>query len=138
MKNNFFKNKYGIDRLSTFLILIGLLALLSRITRPLTLIFIVCALWRANSKNFQARKHESEIFEGLLNNINMWIDNIFKKGGLKNIKSQSRKIFNNLKDRNKYSVTTCPSCAQKLRLPKHKGNIIVKCTNCHTEFKFRT
>ena len=138
MKNNFFKNKYGIDRLSTFILLIGLLALLSSTTRPLSLILIVCALWRANSKNFIARKRESTIFEGLLNRINMWLDNIFKKGGFKNIRSQIKKSFKNLKDRNKYSVTTCPKCAQKLRLPKNKGNIIVKCTNCQNEFKFRT
>jgi hypothetical protein len=138
MKNNFFKNKYGMDRLSIFIVLISLLTLLNRNTIGIGIVLIVCAIWRANSKNFTARKRESMIFENYLSKINVWLDGIFKKEGFANIKNRIIGFFKNQKERNKYTVTTCPSCAQKLRLPKNKGNIIVKCTNCHNEFKFRT
>jgi ribosomal protein L37AE/L43A len=32
----------------------------------------------------------------------------------------------------------CPDCKTKLRVPKHKGKIIITCPKCKTEFKRKT
>lgn len=35
----------------------------------------------------------------------------------------------------RYKIFKCPSCSQKLRVPRGRGNIIVKCKRCGIEFK---
>lgn len=37
-----------------------------------------------------------------------------------------------------YKVEKCPHCGQRTRIPKKKGKIRVKCSNCGKEFETRT
>jgi glutaredoxin 3 len=37
-----------------------------------------------------------------------------------------------------YTVTNCPKCPSRLRIPKGKGTLTVTCPNCSAEFKTKT
>ena len=38
-------------------------------------------------------------------------------------------------ERNYYAYFKCPGCGQKMRAPRGRGTIKVKCHGCHTEFQ---
>ena len=40
-----------------------------------------------------------------------------------------------LEQRKVYHIYRCPSCRQKIRVPRGKGYIIVSCPKCRTEFR---
>ncbi len=48
------------------------------------------------------------------------------------------KLQKNIKQWKHYKIISCPSCQQKLRLPRKQGNIVVTCPKCSQEFKMRT
>lgn len=37
-----------------------------------------------------------------------------------------------------YKVEKCPYCQQKMRIPKGKGKVRVKCSNCGKKFEIMT
>jgi len=37
-----------------------------------------------------------------------------------------------------YKVEKCPHCGQKMRIPKGKGKLRVKCSNCENKFEIKT
>ncbi len=126
--NNFFRkyfrDSYGFDKLSQYLALIGLLFTLSRRSSSviLGLVFVGFSLWRAISKNKYKRYQELAGFNNLLSIIG--------------IKFNKYKI--QASDALKFKVLKCPNCSQKLRVPRRKGNIMVKCKKCQMEFKARS
>ncbi|MDT8717229.1 hypothetical protein IAI10_11225 [Clostridium sp. 19966] len=62
---------------------------------------------------------------------------------LKNSFNEASKSLNNvlgnyknkLENGLKYKIFTCPSCSQKLRVPRGRGNIVIRCKRCGIEFK---
>ena len=32
----------------------------------------------------------------------------------------------------------CPKCGQRVRVPRHKGKLLVSCPKCHTKFDARS
>ena len=120
----FMSGRYGVDELSRFLL--GVTAILcilgiflrSSILNGLVCLAIILIYFRMFSRNFSKRNQENERYMTYQNKVT----GFFKKQ--KNLFEQ-RKI---------YHIYTCPSCKQKIRIPKGKGKIQVTCPKCHTQF----
>ena len=124
----FMQGRYGIDQLSKFLLITGLaVVLLSAFfgepaVSMLLYIFgwgvVIYCYFRIFSRNVQKRYAENQAYLMKTYKIRNWFQN------QKNI-WQQRKV---------YHIYTCPSCKQKIRIPKGKGKIEVRCTKCGTTF----
>lgn len=121
---NTFKNSYGLDNLSKYLLLVGVLFLLNRniITLVVGIILIGYAAWRVISKNKYKRNQELQSFNRVLIIISQRFYRIKYK-------------FNEFR---KYKVFKCPECSQKLRVPRKKGKVTINCKKCGKQFKAKT
>ncbi|WP_040214094.1 hypothetical protein [Clostridium polynesiense] len=134
-----FKGRYGFDKLSTIILLIGVLLLLWRGTIAFGIIAIGFAFWRAYSKDIFTRKSELYKFEG-------WISRSFKGGQGNGGSGSFRETFRYYKEqaekyiyqKKNYKIVKCEKCGQKLRLPRGKGKITATCRRCGYEFKMKT
>ncbi len=134
---------YGFDLLSIFLIFLGTFLNLNKYTRYLNILLMIVILLRAFSKNINKRSSENYKFIYFINTkllknsrrkIPYNIPNTSFKGltwGIDRLKYS----FNQFKN---FKIVKCPSCQQKLRLPRGQKKIIVTCRKCGTEFKMRT
>jgi predicted RNA-binding Zn-ribbon protein involved in translation (DUF1610 family) len=116
MFRRFFIGRNGPDQLSLVIMLLA--AIISFI--PWRYIWIVSAvlfavvLWRMLSRNVEQRRKENLAFMNLVNKIRTWY---YKTKA----KSAQRKL---------YKVFKCPQCGQKLRVPRGKGKVSIKCSKC--------
>lgn len=114
-----FRDSYGLDKLSKYLIFLGVILGTNRYTAILGLGIIVVAVWRIFSKNKFKRSQEDALFE-------------------KNLLLLKQKLFRSttqVRESRKYKIFSCPNCAQKLRVPRKKGKLLITCKKCGTEFK---
>ncbi len=121
----FMQGRYGVDELSRFLTASGLILIIANLFfRSILLSYVVLAVlaycyYRMFSRNYSRRYAENQKFLSWRNRI--------KSGPARWKKEmQQRKI---------YHIYRCPSCRQKIRVPRGKGNIIVTCPKCRTEFR---
>ena len=75
------------------------------------LALIVYGWWRMLSRDVAARARENERFMGRLGP---------------------------LRERRSHKVLTCPRCGQRLRVPRGKGKVRVRCRRCGTTFEGRS
>lgn len=125
---NWFRNmmygRYGYDQLTLALLIASFgLSLIGRMTGATVLYYLSWApmgwAWvRFFSRNVSARANENQKFLGAWSGIKGWFTG--KRGEL-----QARKV---------YRFFTCPTCHQKLRVPKGKGRVSIRCPKCGTEF----
>ncbi len=131
--DRFMQGRYGVDNLSKFtliasLVLVVLSAVLGRI-RILSSIFdilgiagIVITYYRMLSRDYNRRIAENQ----------KYLEQI---GRVKNFFNRQRSMANERKD---YRIFACPSCRQKIRIPKGKGQVEITCPKCHEKFLKRT
>lgn len=120
----FMKDRYGIDELYKFLLLICFVLLVintfvsNNIIRLFEVLLIVIIFYRYMSKNIKLRKKENDKYLEIKDKIIKLFDYNKKK----------------YKDRNTHMYKKCPKCKQKIRLPLKKGKYTVKCPNCGNRF----
>lgn len=124
----FMYGRYGLDTFSQYLVYLALImTLLGTLTRiniliNLSYIPLVISIYRMFSKNINKRTQEN-----------------YKFLSFKNSYQQKFKKFKDKVNGSKtYRYFTCPSCRQKIRIPKGKGKICITCPKCKTEFIKKT
>lgn len=116
--------RYGVDGLGQFLswgaIIIMILSMLIDLPflYPLSLVMLVWCYFRMFSKNVQKRYQENCTYYRYVNTIK----NFFKKEK------------SHMEQRKTHHIYSCPQCKQKIRIPKGKGKVAIRCQRCGTEF----
>lgn len=137
------RGRYGFDQLSRALSFLGLGLMLVRmfitptsaawtVLNVASLMCIVLVLLRMFSKNFEARSKENAWF------MRFWLKltAFFKQGS----GARAKVVRHNptFEERRKYKYFSCTQCAQKLRVPRGKGKLMVTCTRCGNKFGIKS
>ena len=126
----FMYGRYGVDELSTVLVVLSLIlvvlsGILPRSLRVLSLIAyipMIIYIYRTFSKNIF--KRQQEYYKYLS----------FKNSSL----SKLRKYKERIKGSRTHKYFKCPNCGQELRVPKGNGKITITCPKCKTSFKAKS
>lgn len=139
----FMSGRNGVDEFSRFLNFLSLILLIISIFIPwqvpryilwvLGVGIMVYSYFRIFSRNYNARSKE-----------NQWFCSITRrnKGGYNGYGQSNYSSYTNEQkkamDKKTHKIFKCPNCAQKIRVPKHKGKICISCPRCRNEFIKRT
>lgn len=124
----FMYGRYGMDQLSRNLSLICLVLLIvtmfvrNNVIYMIALVGIVYTYFRVFSRNISRRSEENE----------KYLKFHYKLVGKLN------KIKFRITDSKTHRIFRCPSCSQKIRVPRGKGKISIKCPKCRIEFIKKT
>ena len=115
--------RYGQDQFGLFLMVLALIIfIVSLFTVPYVYIVAIAVIayeyFRMFSRNHAARYKENAWF---LKNT-AWARNGFAK------------LKYNFTEGRKYKVFKCPKCGQKLRVPRGRGRIEIRCRKCAEQF----
>lgn len=120
----FMYGRYGTDMLSLALVIAGFVLntlyvlTYSRLLYLISLAAYGFALFRTLSRNIPARRKENEKFMSLWHKIKNWWN------GLRA----------DLEERKTYRHFKCPSCGQKIRIPRGRGKVEICCPRCSNRF----
>ncbi|MCR5107297.1 MAG: hypothetical protein K6B28_03965 [Lachnospiraceae bacterium] len=122
--SQFMIGRYGMDEFNKFLgffafilIVIGMFLRVPGLDL-LILLIIIYMYFRVFSKNISKRSDENRRYLGLT----------YK---LRNSLFNSKKRLDDMKTHHIYK---CPTCKQKIRVPRGKGRIEISCPKCNTKF----
>lgn len=115
--------RYGNDRLNQCLMIVALVFLVISIFVPgvfylVALGIMIYVYFRMLSRNIGKRSDENRWYLAREMKVRGFI--------------QRKK--NELRQRKDYHIYKCPNCKQKLRVPRGRGQIVVRCRKCGTEF----
>lgn len=122
----FMMGRYGVDSLNKFMIVMALvLMILSMLTGSrgsilylLSIVLLILTYVRMLSRNHYKRANENAKYLNITR-------------GFRGKLNKQKRYANERKFNHIY---TCPSCRQKIRIPKGKGKIMVTCPKCKTQF----
>ena len=120
----FMQGRYGADQFSRFLIYLSLILLVITLFCRNNFIYYIAVIvlfysyFRMLSRNISRRYAENQKYLSLR----------YKVVGRFNW------IRLRIKDSKTHRIFKCPSCSQKIRVPKGKGRISIKCPKCRIEF----
>ena len=124
----FMQGRYGTDDFYKFLFWVALIGIVinwffkSQLLSFAVTLILVYAMYRVLSKNHSARYSENQRYLQATAKIRYWFD-------------QQKKL---MEERKYHHIYTCPKCRQKIRIPKGKGKIMIRCPKCHHEFQKRS
>lgn len=122
--SNLLQGRNGSDELGICLLVVALvLVVLNIFVHTIVLSVIALALmiyawWRMLSKNLEARENENGVFCEFLGPLRPWV----------------RNPATAMKEARAYKHLKCPECGQRVRVPRGKGKIRVRCPQCHEKF----
>ena len=125
----FMEGRYGVDAFARFTMIVALACIVISIFFPgrsavgallntVGLIAIIYTYFRMFSRNIQKRYRENEKYLSMTSGI----------------RQRLRREKNIMQQRRTHHIYTCPSCGQKIRIPRGKGRIEIDCPKCHTKF----
>lgn len=123
----FMIGRYGVDELGRVMLYASMILLIislfvrKQIIYTVALVLLFICYYRMLSKNVSKRYEENHKFLS-------WKNKTF-------VKTEAVKRQHADKEHRYY---TCPSCHQKIRVPRGKGKISIRCPKCSTEFIKRT
>ncbi|MDY3248836.1 MAG: hypothetical protein SOX32_00645 [Candidatus Choladocola sp.] len=122
---DFMSGRYGADQLSKFLLGVCLVCLiLNMVTRQpvvyvLALVILGICYFRMFSRNTYKRSEENRKYLEMTARVRNYFARIRRR----------------IADSKDYHIYKCPSCKQKIRIPRGKGKICITCPKCRTEFE---
>lgn len=136
MKDKFYRfmqGRYGVDQFAKFTMGVALVSIVLAIfvntgssagslLDMLGLVAIVYTYFRIFSRNISKRAQENQKY----------------LSATATIRQRLNKEKNLMKQRKDYHIYTCPSCGQKVRIPRGKGKIEISCPKCHSKFVKRS
>lgn len=113
------QGRYGNDNLNRFLMALALILLVLSMFRVpyvymLAILLIVYAYFRMFSRNTYKRSMEN----------NKYMQLTYK------VKQRFARIKWRIRQSKTHHIYKCPSCKQKIRIPRGKGKIEVRCPKC--------
>ena len=122
--SRFMIGRYGAGKLSrfmigfTFALIVAGIFIRSYWVDIAALFLMMLSYFRMFSRNIGKRFEENQKFE----RISFRVTEFFKKWRFK---------FQQMRQ---YHIYKCPSCGQKIRIPRGKGKVSVHCPKCSTDF----
>ncbi len=126
--SNFMEGRNGTDDLAKFMLGVCLVLIVidlftgNTFLYILELVLLVLTYYRILSRNYAKRSAENERYHEILESAK----GLFHRSGGQSSQSKD------------YHIYRCPSCGQKIRIPRGKGKICVTCPKCGTEFQKRS
>ena len=120
----FMAGRYGLDAFGKCILITAIiLSLLASLFRSEMLNILAWALlfytyFRIFSRNIYNRYSENQIYLTKTAKIRYWF-----------AKQKSM-----MKQRKTHHIYKCPTCKQKIRIPRGKGRIEIRCPKCYTTF----
>ena len=131
--DRFMQGRYGVDQFAKFTMGVALVSIVLAIfvntgssagslLDMLGLVAIVYTYFRIFSRNISKRAQENQKY----------------LSATAKLRQRLNKEKNMMKQRKDYHIYTCPSCGQKVRIPRGKGKIEISCPKCHSKFVKRS
>lgn len=134
---NFMYGRYGMDQLNIFIwavtivliIASGILRMFESVPQFVHIILsavcwilLILNIFRSFSRKIPARQKENYAF------LKAW----------RPVAAFFKRLFVPRPDRKTHRYFKCPTCSQKVRVPKGKGKIAIKCPKCGNKFIRKT
>lgn len=120
----FMSGRYGADELSRFMLAVCFICLIVNmftgvgVVYLLALVLLFVCYYRMFSRNYTKRYAENQKYLSCK-------EKCLSAVGMTKRQREQRKI---------YHIYHCPSCRQKIRIPRGKGKICITCPKCKKEF----
>lgn len=121
------RGRYGTDQLSAAITNLAVLLVIVNVMTGvrwvsfIALVLLAYAWFRITSKNVQARHAENDRARQVAGPALVWLANPVSAA----------------REARAYKHLRCPSCGQRVRIPRGKGKVRVTCPKCHGRFEGR-
>ncbi len=121
--SRFMQGRYGNDRFNQFLMIVALVCMVLSMFGPdifymIAVGLLIYAYYRMFSRKIYQRSAENQWFLQKEQKVRGWINS------QKKIMAQSKT----------HHIYKCPGCKQKIRVPRGRGKIEIRCQKCGTKF----
>ena len=119
----FMRGRYGNDRFNQFLMITALIFMAVSLFGPnifytIALLLMIYVYYRMFSRQIAKRTAENQWYWKKEMKVRNWL----------------RLRKRDVAQRKDYHIYKCPNCKQKLRVPRGRGRIAIRCRKCGTEF----